>query len=211
VTGHGKIKYTPNVSYVTVTASSDATTAADAWHKNSEVVQRMFQVLADFGIDEKDFKTAGVRITPRYDHPKDKAPVLVGYTVSYDLAVTVRDLKKLGKILDRLVDAGANRGMQIAFGMDNPEELLDQARMAAVAEARKKADLYVRGAGASLGGVISISEGNQPVYRKFHYEHLAVPASGGQDSTLPIAAGQQELEVVVTVTYAINNNLGPRS
>src|SRR5262249_10623279 len=140
VTGHGKIKYTPNVSYVTVTASSDAPTAAAAWHKNSEIVQRMFQVLADFGIDEKDFKTAGVRITPRYDHPKDKAPVLVGYTVSYDLAVTVRDLKKLGKILDRLVDAGANRGMQIAFGMDNPEELLDQARMAAVAEARKKAD-----------------------------------------------------------------------
>src|SRR5262249_36505538 len=97
VTGHGKIKYTPNVSYVTVTASIDATTAADAWHKNSEVVKRMFQVLADFGIDEKDFKTAGVRITPRYDHPKDKAPVLVGYTVSYDLAVTVRDMKKLGK------------------------------------------------------------------------------------------------------------------
>src|SRR5262249_61680972 len=124
----------------TAPARRGATRAADAWDKNSEVVQRMFQALADFGIEEKDFKTAGVRITPRYDHPKDKAPVLVGYTVSYDLAVTVRDMKKLGKILDRLVDAGANRGMQIAFGMDNPEELLDQARMAAVAEARKKAD-----------------------------------------------------------------------
>ena len=207
VTGRGKVKYTPNIAYVTVTASTDAATANDAWHHNSEVVQKMFDALKDLGIEEKDFKTAGVGIQPRYDRPKDKAPVVVGYTASYHLTVSVRDLKGLGKLLDRLVDAGANRGMQISFGMENPEELLDQARLAAVLDARKKAEIYTKGAGGSLGGVVSIVEGNFGGYQKFHYEHQAVPASHG-DSSLPIAAGQQELEVIVTVTYTINNNLG---
>ncbi len=206
VTGHGKVKYTPDVAFVTVTASSDALTANEAWQLNSERVQKMFDVLKDMGIDDKDFKTAGVRLTPRYEYPKDKAPVLIGYTASYDLAITARDLKKLGKLLDRLVEAGANRGMQIAFGMDHPEALLDQARLAAVQDARKRAEIYTKGAGASLGGVVSINEGQFAGYKQFHYEHLARPASGG-DSSLPIAAGQQELEVLVTVTYRINNNL----
>jgi uncharacterized protein YggE len=209
VTGQGKIKYTPNVAYITVTAASDAVTAQEAWQKNSATVQKMFEVLKDFGLDEKDFKTAGVRVEPRYDRPKDKAPVLVGYTVSYDLSITARDLKKVGKLLDRLVDAGANRGMQISFGMDNPEELLDQARLAAVLDARKKAEIYVKGAGGSLGPVLTIVEGNLQPYPQFRYEHLASPGAG--DSTLQIAAGQQELQVTVTVTYTINNNLGGRS
>jgi len=207
VTGHGKVKYTPDIAYVTVTASTDAATATDAWRLNAEVVQKMFQALKDFGIEEKDFKTVGVGIQPRYDRPKDKAPVIVGYTASYHLTVSVRDLKSLGKLLDRLVDAGANRGMQISFGMDNPEALLDQARLAAVLDARKKAELYTKGAGASLGVVVNIVEGNFPGFQKFRYEHQALPASQGGDSSLPIATGQQELEVTVTVTYAINNNL----
>ena len=102
-------------------------------------------------------------------------------------------VKKVGKLLDRLVDAGANRGMQISFGMDNPEELLDQARLAAVLDARKKAELYVKGAGGSLGPVLTIVEGNLQPYQQFRYEHLASPGAG--DSTLQIAAGQQELHL----------------
>jgi hypothetical protein len=205
VTGSGKIKFTPNIATITVTAATDAATAGEAWQKNSEVMQKMFQVLKDFGMDEKDFKTAGVHVHARYDHPKDKAPVLVGYTVSYDLSITARDLKKVGKLLDGLVTAGANRGMQISFGMENPEELLDQARLAAVQDARKKAEIYVKGAGGSLGTLVTIAEGNYQPYPQFRYEHLA--SAPGADSSLPIAAGQQELSVTVTVTYTINNSL----
>jgi uncharacterized protein len=208
VSGQGKIKFTPNIATITVTASSDAATAAEAWQKNSDVVQKMFQVLKDFGMEEKDFKTAGVHVDARYDRPKDKAPVLVGYTVSYDLSITARDLKKVGKLLDGLVAAGANRGMQISFGMDNPEELVDQARLAAVQDARKKAEIYVKGAGGSLGSLVTITEGSFQPYPQFRYEHLASAQTA--DSSLPIAAGQQELSVTVTVTYTINNNLGGR-
>jgi uncharacterized protein len=207
VTGQGKIKYTPNLAYLTLTASSEAKTAAEAWQLNGAVVQKMFDVLKEFGIDETDFKTAGVQVTPRYDRPKDKAPVIVGYTVSYDLSITVRNLKKLGKLLDRMVEAGANRGMSITFAMDSPEVLLDQARAAAVADARKKAEIFVKGAGGQLGQLVTIIEGNAVMHRQFQYEHLA--ATPGGDSSLPIAAGQQELTVTVTVTYGINNGLAP--
>lgn len=202
VTGQGKIKYTPDIAHVTITASSDAATAAEAWQLNSLVVQKMFNVVHDFQIDEKDFKTAGVHVTPRYNYPKDKAPVLIGYTVSYDLTITVRNLKKLGKLLDRLVDAGANRGMGITFAMDNPQAVLDQAREAAALDGRKKAEIFVKAAGGQLGDLVTVVEGNALQFKQFRYEHLAAPAGGG-DSSLPIAAGQQELEASVTLTYTI--------
>src|SRR5437867_2950269 len=81
ISGTGKVSYVPNLAHVHVSVSSDAKTAADAWKKNSELVKRMFAALKDFQIDEKDFKTSGLSVNPGYDHPKDKAPVLVGYTV----------------------------------------------------------------------------------------------------------------------------------
>jgi uncharacterized protein YggE len=202
VTGNGKVSYVPNLGHVNVSVTSDAKTAADAWQKNSAIVQKLFGVLKDFGVDEKDFKTANLHLSPKYAYPKDKAPELIGYTATYDLAITVRKLSQMGTLLDQLVANGANRGMNIAFGTDATEQLLNDARLKAVTDARKKAELYAKGAGANLGQLVSITEGAamQPQY--FRYEH----ALGAPAAALPIAAGQQELTVQVTVEYAILNN-----
>lgn len=207
ITGTGKVTYVPNMAHVHVSVSSDGVTAADAWKKNSELVHKIFQALKEFQIEEKDFKTAGMNIAPRYDHPKEKAPVLVGYTVTYDLQITARQLARLGSLLDRLVESGANRGMGIRFSHDRLEELVEQARLNAVADARRRADSYVRTAGGSLGALVSISEGQPyqpPMYR---LEHAPASASAG----LPIAGGSQEISTSVTVSYSINNNLSLRS
>ncbi len=202
VTGTGKMTYVPNMATVSVSVVNEAPTAADAWAKNAKVVKKLFDVLKEFGITEKDFKTTGLNINPRYVHHKGAPPELVGYTATYDLAITARDLKRLGALLDQLVANGANRGMGISFGIDNPEEMLDQARLRAVSEARRKADLYVKGAGANLGRVLNISEGQAHSQRVLRFEHNA-PVSA---DSLMIAAGQQELSVSVTVTYAIRNS-----
>ncbi len=205
ITGHGKVNYVPNIAYVHVSVSSDAATAADAWKKNGDLVHKMFQALKEFQLDEKDFKTAGLNISPRHEHPKNKAAVLVGYTVTYDLQITVRQLARLGALLDRLVESGANRGMGIQFSHDRLEQLIEQARLNAVADARRRAGAYVTAAGGSLGALVSISDGQHyqpPMYRMEHS-----PASAG--ANLPIAGGSQDLSASVTVTYTINNNLQP--
>lgn len=200
VTGTGKVTYVPDLVYVSVGAASDGKTAAEAWQKNEQLVKKLFDALKPFGIDSKDMKTTGLNITPRYVNHKGQEPELVGYTASYDLSVTVRKLDDAGRVLDALADNGANRHVSLAFGHSDIERLMDEARTKAAAEARKNANLYVTAAGASLGQLLSISEGQayRPQYVSFERDAKAAPG-------LPIAAGTQELSVTITVTYAINH------
>jgi uncharacterized protein YggE len=205
VNGTGKVTYIPDLAYVSVGVSSDGKTAAEAWQKNSALVKKLFEVLKAHGINPKDMQTSGLNVTPRYVHPRNEEARLVGYTVSYDLAVTVRKLGDLGKVLDDLVENGANRRVGIRFGIAHPDTLLDQARARAIADARKKAEIFVKGAGANLGLVQSISEGSFAPYRTYHLDLAKGAASG-----LTIAAGEQELSVTISVTYAISHVPAPR-
>jgi uncharacterized protein YggE len=204
VSGTGKVTYVPNLVYVSAGVSSEGKTANEAWQTNEEVVKRLFDVLKSFGIDPKDMKTTGLSIAPRYVSHKDREPELVGYTATYDLNVTVRKLDEAGRVLDGLADNGANRHMSLAFGHSDIDKMMDEVRMKAAADARKKAELYVTAAGGSLGQLLSISEGQGYVPQYFAFERDAKAAPG-----LPIAAGTQDLTVNISVVYAINN--APRS
>ena len=204
ITGTGKVTYAPDIAHVRLGASAEGKTAAEAWQKNAAIVKKVFDALKALGLPVKDLQTSNLNVSPRYHHTKDQPPRLLGYTATYDLQVTVRDLEKLGAILDTAVEAGANRNVGISFGIADPERLMDQARARAIAEARKKADLYVRGAGASLGQVLTINEGNVAPWRHFRFD-LAERVAG---APMPIAAGEQDMSVTVTVTYAIVHTNG---
>jgi uncharacterized protein YggE len=200
VSGTGRVKYTPDIAYLSLGLQTEDATAAGAWQKNAAAVKRVFDALRALGVQEKDLQTAGVNVSPKYHHPKDQEPRLVGYVATYDLSVTARKLADVGKLLDAAVEAGANRSVGIRFASADPEKMLDEARAAAVKEARKKAELYVTGAGAQLGLVQSISEGTPNLYRE-HRLQLAAGAKAAD--ALPIAAGEQEMTVTVTLTYGI--------
>jgi uncharacterized protein YggE len=199
VTGNGKITFVPDLAHVSVGVSSDGRIAVDAWKANAEIVKRLFQVLKDYSIDSKDMKTAGLNVSPKYVTPHGKQPQLVGYTVTYNLELTVRRLDRLGKVLDALVANGANRGMNISFSFSKLDTLVDQARAKAVSDARHKAELYVHGAGAHVGAVVAIAEGTGWQPMRIYYEKAAVGAD------LPVTPGQQEFTATVTVTYTIEN------
>src|SRR6516162_8828135 len=92
VTGDGKITFVPNIGVISAGVSSDAREAADAWKKNAEIVKKLFKVLKEQGLDPKDIKTTGLNISPKYIYPKGKQPQLVGYTVTYNLDITIRKL-----------------------------------------------------------------------------------------------------------------------
>jgi uncharacterized protein YggE len=206
ITGRGKVLYVPDMGYIHVGVSSDGVTAAEAWQKNEAVVKKIFEALKDLGLQEKDFKTTNLNVQARYLNKKDEAPKFLGYTVTYDLAVTVRQLDQMGALLDRMVGAGANRNMNISFGCSKLDQLMDEARTRAVADARKKANLYVTGASpaARLGDVLGISDTPHAMPgQSFAIDALAVREG---KASLPIAAGEQELSVTVTVRWAIDNH-----
>jgi uncharacterized protein YggE len=204
VVGNGKITYTPDVGYLGAGVTSEAKTAAEAWEKNGEIVRKLFDVLKANGIDPKDMKTAGLSVNPKYFYPKNEEPRLVGYTATYDLSVTVRKLDDLGRVVDELVANGANQHMGISFGCSDPEKFMDEARVKAVADARKKAEIYANGAGCGLGLVQSISEGSNYAPVRYEFER----ALAAKDAPLPIAAGQQDMNVQVTVVFAVTHSAG---
>jgi uncharacterized protein YggE len=204
LTGTGKVTYTPDLAYVSVGASSDAKTASEAWKRTAALVKKMFEALKRLGVDPKDVQTDTLGVTPRYLNVQDEPPHLLGYTANYNLTVTVRKMDLIGRVLDDLVECGANRDVSIRFGCSDPEKALDRARARAVAEARKKADLYVKGAGAALGQVLTISEDGGPHWRSYRFEVAQKMA----DAPLPIATGRQEMSVSVTVTWAIAHTAG---
>ncbi len=203
VTGQGKVTYKPDVGYINAGISSDGKSAAEAWQKNAEIVQKLFAFLKENGIDPKDMQTTGLNVAPKYVYPKDKEPQLVGFTASYTLNVTVRKLDDMGKVLDGLVANGANSNMGISFGCSDPEKLLDEARLKAAQDARKKADIYASGLGVGVGLVQSITEGGGYLPVRYEFEAKAAPAA--RDAALAVAAGEQEMSVQVTVVFTVNN------
>jgi uncharacterized protein YggE len=204
--GTGKVVYVPDLGYVHAGVSSDGKTAEEAWQKNADAVKKIFDALKAMGLDPKDLKTGSISLTPRYVNRPYQEPELVGYTASYNLTVTVRKLDDIGTILDSMVENGANRNVGISFSSSNLDKLMDDARTKAATEARKNANLYVTAAGAQLGQVLSITDGSYappPVYR---FDMLQEKAAAGH-APLQIAAGEQELSVTVTITFAINQKL----
>jgi uncharacterized protein YggE len=198
ISASGSVTVEPDQARITSGVTADAATASEALAKNSEAMQKVIAELKSAGIDPKDIQTASFRVEPRYTRPiEGQAPKIDGYSVTNEVQVLVRDLGKLGAILDRLVTAGANQTAGLSFEVSKSETLLDDARKEAVANARRRADLYAAAAGAEVGEVLVISEGDaapppRPVF-----------ARAMKAEAVPIERGTETLEASVTVTWAL--------
>ncbi len=160
-------------------------------------MSKLIDGLKAAGIAAKDIQTKTLNMEPRYTQPKDgRAATINGYRVLNQVRLTVRDVKRLGEILDQAIALGANQINSIAFDVSKMETLKDEARKQAMENARRRAELYAKAAGGELGPVLRIAEklGDlQPVFDG----RMAMRAS------VPIEAGTRDLEVEVHVTYAL--------
>jgi uncharacterized protein YggE len=202
LTGHGEVRQAPDLATVTAGVVSQAATAKDALAANTADMERVMAALKAAGIAEKDIQTSNFTVQPRYDYSKDgRAPSLAGYDVSNTVSVTLRQLDMLGTVLDQLVQSGANQINGVSFGIDKPDEALDEARKQALADARHKAEIYAAAGGVSIGKLITIVEGGgytppAPVMR-------ARVMALDQAAPVPIAAGEQVLAIDVNVTWEL--------
>lgn len=207
VTGQGSAQLAPDMALLQLTVTREAETAREALDANSAAMAEVIKDLREQGIAERDIQTDNFSIQPRYVYQKPKAdgdnlpPRIVGYTVRNGLGVRVRDLDKLGAIIDRSVTLGVNQGGGISFTNDDPSAALEQARIAAVKDAAARASTLASAAGVKLGQVLEISEQSRnpaPVPMMRSKMMMADAAE-----SVPVAAGENSYEVVVNLTYAI--------
>ncbi len=207
ITGHGEVKAAPDVAYLMLGTQTRAKTAAEALAANTKAMRAVFDLLkSKFGVAEKDMATSNFAITPVYEHyPQQPGkptppPKLVAYDVANTLTVRVRDLEKLGGIIDAVVRAGANRVQGISFGFSNRRKLLDEARKRAVEDAKARAKLYAEAVGFTLGPVVEVREGGVrplPVRRMKFARAMAMEAA----APVPVARGEQSMSIDVTITW----------
>jgi uncharacterized protein YggE len=186
---------------VQVGVVTEGASASEALKKNSEAMAGLIQSLAGQGIAEKDIQTTNVSVSPRYSTGQDRGSMhIVGYEANNNVQAKVRQLSNLGEILDDVVEKGANRMHGVAFSVAEPNPILDQARQKAIQDAHRKADLYATAAGVKLGRVLLIEEQSHHLPRM---EPLVMARGAMVASAVPVASGEQEFRVSISVTYAL--------
>lgn len=205
VSGEGEATVAPDMAVISLAVVRDADTASEALSANSAAMTEVLAALKAQGIAEKDLQTTEFSIQPKYKQETRtdgsyEAPVIVGYTVSNGLTVRVRELAKLGTIIDESVKLGVNQGGGISFTNDDPEATIEAARKQAVEKAAAKAKTLTEAAGVKLGRVVEISEN---FARPMPQVYAAAPMAKMADESVPIASGENLYSVTVNITYAI--------
>ena len=114
---------------------------------NAVQMDKVMAAIRAAGIAERDIQTSGINLNPQYKYVENQPPSIVGYQASNNVNVKVRDLARLGKVLDAFVANGANQINGPSFEVDKPDEAYDEARLAALKKAQARANTYA----AALG------------------------------------------------------------
>jgi uncharacterized protein YggE len=193
VTGEASISKAPDLAILAAGVSSQARTARDAMSASANQMKAVLAALKEGGVAENDIQTSRLQLQPIHEHNKNP-PAIVAVEASSLLTVRLRDVSKSADVLDKMISAGANVVTGISFDVSESSKLLDQARSEAIADARRKAEIYAKAAGVSLGRPLSISEG---YISRPNIAMRAAPAA------MPIQAGEEKIGITVQVSYEL--------
>ncbi|MDD4332881.1 MAG: SIMPL domain-containing protein [Patescibacteria group bacterium] len=205
ITGEGKVVGVPDIAKIQLGYNIEKKTVAEAQKDNTDKMNALIDKLKkDFKIDAKDIQTTNYNIYPQYDWSNNRQ-TLRGYQVSQNVSIKVREIDKVSSILDSAGQLDLNQVGSLAFEIDNPENLKQQARELAIKAAKEKAEALAKIAGVKLGKIISFSESiNEPssIYRDYGMgaekamSSVAVPAP-------QVEAGSTEIIINAIVEYEI--------
>ncbi len=204
VSGTGIAYLTPDIAYVNIGVHTENKDAAVAVSSNNTNSQKVIDALKKFGIADKDIQTTNFSIYPQQQFDNQgKATGEINYVVDNTVYVTVRDLSKIGNLLDAVVQAGANSINSIQFDVTDRTKALSVARQAAIADAKSQAQEVASAAGVTLGVVqsIDVTGGSTPPVPFYQ-------AKGGGPmveaaASVPVNPGQLTVTINVNVVYQI--------
>ncbi|MBE0686490.1 MAG: SIMPL domain-containing protein [Anaerolineaceae bacterium] len=201
VSGRGEVYLIPDIAYINIGTRSEALDVATALADNNKQAKSISSVLSEMGIDPLDIQTTAFNVYPYQNYGMDGQPMDMKYVVENTVNVKVRDLNRLGEILDAVVRSGANQINGISFDIEDRKQAESEARRLAIQDATEKALELAGLAGIELGELQNISvysSGNpQPVY----------DAKGGGYSAgvsaAPISSGQMIISADANLVYGL--------
>lgn len=212
VSAQGSSTRTPDMASYSAGVTTQGATASEALSANSTQMNRVVAALKQAGIADRDIQTSNLNLNPIYSQPKrlpdgsyeDGPQRIVGYQANNNVSVRQRKLEDMGKVIDALVRAGANQVNGPNFMLAEPDAAQDEARVAAMRDARARADLYAKAAGLRVHRIISISEsgGYAPMPVMYMRKEMAMDAAAPPPPP-PVAAGELEMNINLTVQFEL--------
>ena len=202
VNGSGSVYLQPDVAYINIGVHTELATAADAVAENSDQTQKVIDALKSFGVKDIDIRTAYFSIYPsvQYD-PQTNERLGTYYVVDNSVYVTVREIEKLGDLLDATLSAGANSVNSIQFDAEDKSEAIKEARDAAVKDAEQQAQELAAAAGISLGSLQRIDFFSTVPPEVFG--GYGKGGGGAEAAAVPIQTGQLTIAATVSVSYEV--------
>ena len=200
VSGTGRVAVDPDVAELRLGVAISRPSVEGARAAAAEAMTAILAAVVAAGVAQRDVRTTLLSVQPRYDYRDGKAPTLTGYDLSNVVEVTTRELANLGAVVDGALSAGATSLDGLAFRVADPRDAERAARVAAVAEARSRAEVLAEAAGVSIAGVAGIVEGGPPPTWP---QAKAARMLQAADAGTPVEAGTTEISVTVTVTFQI--------
>ena len=203
VRGSGIVSAKPDIVNLQIGVQIQKDSLQDAQNEASTKINAAMQQLKSAGVEDKDISTAQYNVEPVMDHRDNEAPRVTGFRVTNILAVKIRAIGNAGKLIDSLVQSGANSVYGLSFGFSDPSALMKQAREAAMNDAKAKAGQLATLGGVTLGTPLVIDDGGANVPPPV-METMPAADMGQRAGAAPaITPGQQEIRVEVQVVYSI--------
>lgn len=200
VIGTATVKATPDIAQADLGVQTYSTSLEEAMAENNSRAEGVIAALKAGGVADRDLQTSALSVQPQRDFSKEGVVgQIVGYWVYNTVSVTLRDLPRVGQVLQAAIEAGANTVNTLIFTLDDPDSLRQEARIKAMEDAQRRAQALAEQAGVELGKPIRIDESgyNVPIFTRGEFDAAAGTAS------VPVAPGELELTAQVDVIYEI--------
>lgn len=191
----------PDVARISAGVVTQASDSNSALRANAQQMDKVMAAIKKSGIAERDVQTSGVNLNPQYKYEDNKAPQIIGYQASNTVNIKVRDISKLGQVLDGLAAQGANQINGPMFSIDQPEPVYDQARMDALKKAQVRADTYAKALGLRVVRIVSIDESNNGGFQPMAV--LSAAPRAAKEFNSPISPGETTLSVTLNVVFEL--------
>ncbi|WP_052265210.1 SIMPL domain-containing protein [Ruegeria sp. ANG-R] len=204
VSGTGTALAAPDMATITLGVTNQDVQASVAMQATSDAVTQILARLDEMGLESRDVQTRDLSLSPVWSgrsNSSNEAPKITGFTASNRVSVRVRDLDKLGQIMDAVIRDGANDFGGLSFGVQEPKPLEAEARAKAVADATEKAQQLAQAAGITLGPVISINDHGGGVRPMAQMREMAMSDAGG----VPVAGGEISVSVNIAMEFEISD------
>jgi len=203
ISAEAEASQAPDIARLSTGVVTQAATANAALRANAREMEQVMAALKAAGMVERDIQTSGISLYPQYRHPRGDAPSITGYQVANTVSIKVREIARLGDVLDALVASGANQVNGPSFAIDEPEPVYDRARLAALDKARTRAERYAEALGMKVARILSISESGGAAQAVGMRMMAATQAM--DESATPVAPGESSLRARVVVVFELGD------